>query len=351
MHIPYSRAWIIPEDRACVDILLAGGRVSQGAVTRQFEDALCAFVGAGEGGGVAFASGVSALTAALLALEVGPKDEIILPSYICQEVTDAVLSSGARPVFSDTGQHWVVTADDVRPYVHPATRAIIVPHLFGIYADIAPFRAFGIPIIEDCAQAVGQSPDWQIAGDIAVFSFRWSKCLTTGEGGMAVTKDPQLLKWLRAIRDGSDRPGRRIAAPLSDIASALGLSQLSRYPSFLDRRRQIAERYKQSLDAISPSMLADIPFHRSMFYRLPIKVNGGWSSHHEKFLARGISVDPGIPVLQHRFFCLPDNLYPTSIELLDQTIVLPIFPNLTLEELIYCLENVGEILSQLHLQI
>jgi len=143
-------------------------------------------------------------------------------------------------------------------------------------------------------------------------------------------------------------PSRRIAAPLSDLASALGLSQLARYPSFLERRRQIAELYKQTLNAISPSLLSDIPFERSMFYRLPIKVQGGWQNHHEKFWARGVFVDAGVPNLQHRFYGLPDNLFPTSTELLEQTIVLPIFPSLTQIELKYCLENVGEVLGQIY---
>jgi dTDP-4-amino-4,6-dideoxygalactose transaminase len=347
LHIPYSRAWITADDLIGIQKVLSGGKVSQGSVTREFEETFSKSVCASDGDGIGFASGMAALTAALWALEIGQGDEVIVPSYICREVIDAVLGSGATPVFADVGRQWVMTVENVITQIHPCTRAIIVPHLFGIFADITSFLSLGIPVIEDCAQAFGSSPEWQITGDIATFSFRWSKCLTTGEGGMAVTRNRTLWKRLQIVRDGGETPRRRIGAPLSDMASALGLSQLKRYPVFLDRRRIFALQYKKCLDAINPSLLEDVPYHCSMFYRLPIKVQQGWHIHHQAFLEKGIEVDPGIPMLQHRNFNLTDNNYSTSLELLARTIVLPIYPNISQSEMDYCTDAVTEVLRSI----
>ena len=347
LQIPYSRAWITRTDWVAVQNVLASGMVSQGSITRQFEDELCQMVGVEQGGAVAVGSGIAALVIALWALDIGPGDEVIIPSYICREVTEAVLISGAKPIFCDVGQQWVVTAENIKSRIGPLTRAAIIPHLYGIYANTIDFLSLNIPIIEDCSQAFGQAPAWRINGDIATFSFRWSKCITTGEGGMAVSRNPKLVQKMRYLRDGIDSPHRRIGAPLSDLSSALGLSQLKRYPTFLKRRRQFAVQYKRYLDQIDASLLRDVPYDRSMFYRMPIKVPGGWRVHQSTFWKRGIMVNPGIPELQHSYFQQPDDDFPSSIALLDQTIVLPIYPAMSIEEREYCLKTICDILSSL----
>lgn len=345
MQIPYSKVWITRTDLAAVQKVLVSGFVSQGSVTRQFEDELCQKVGVEQGGAVAVGSGIAALVIALWALDIGPGDEVIIPSYICREVTEAVLITGARPVFCDVGEQWVVTVENIKSRIGSLTRAAIIPHLFGIYANTIDFLALNIPIIEDCSQAFGLAPNWRINGDIATFSFRWSKCITTGEGGMAVSRDPKLIQKMRYLRDGTDSPHRRIGAPLSDVSSALGLSQLKRYSTFLKRRSHIANKYKYYLDQIDASLLSDVPYDRSMFYRMPIKVPGGWMVHQSAFWKRGIMVDPGIPVLQHTYFQEPDDDFPSSIALLDQTIVLPIYPAMLLKEEEYCLDAIHEVLQ------
>jgi|APSaa5957512622_1039677.scaffolds.fasta_scaffold05113_1 perosamine synthetase len=346
LRIPYSRAWITKSDLAAVRNVLASGQISQGSITKRFENEFCLAVGGENGGGVGVGSGIAALIVALWALDIGPGDEVIIPSYICREVTEAVIASGAKPIYCDVGLQWVVTVDDVKSRISPYTRAVIVPHLFGIYADMTSFISLDIPIIEDCSQAFNLMPDWQITGDIATFSFRWSKCMTTGEGGMAVSKNPKLASRMRCFRDGFDaRPHRRLGAPLSDLSSALGLSQLKRYPDFIERRRQFAVLYKHYLDKIDKSLLADVPFEQNMFYRIPIKVPGGWKAHHMTFLEKGIAVNPGVLELQHLHLVRSNVGFCVSAELINQTIVLPIYPAISRKEQRYCLETVSHVLE------
>jgi len=348
LHIPYSRSWITRKDIAAVNTVLRSGKVSQGSITQAFEKGLSRTVGAEDGGAVGVSSGTAALFLALRALKIGAGDDVLTPSYICQEVVEAVLATGARPVFCDTSHQWVIAVDNVRNLINKNTRAIIVPHLFGIFAQTTDFKEFGLPVIEDCSQAFAFAPDWYITGDIATFSFRWSKCFTTGEGGMAISKDPDLVSKMRQIRDGElNRPGFRLLAPISDMASALGLSQLGRYPSCLKHRRIFAQEYRQSIDRLSTSLLIDYPYDRSMFYRLSIKIPGGWKEHNRAFSEHGIDVNPGIPYLQHRNFGLPDAGFESSVDLLEQTIVFPLYPNITKAEKKYCIKAVTEVLASL----
>jgi len=345
--IPYSRAWITSEDILAVNNILSGGKVSQGSVTAAFEKQLCQAVGA-LGGGVGVSSGTAALMLALWALDIGQRDEVLTSSYVCQEVIDAIVSTGATPVFCDIGSEWVMKPDNVQVHITPKSRAIIVPHMFGIFAKIPEFRRLGLPIIEDCSQALALAPDWQISGDIATFSFRWSKCITTGEGGMAVSSNQDLLRKMVDLRDGQiNRPALRLTAPLSDLASALGLSQLHRYQDFLTRRKQFANKYRERLNSVNPSLLEDYPYERSMFYRLAIKIPGGWRKHHKLFLQRGIETNQGVLYLQHRNYSLSDDNFKKSVESLNQTIILPIYPNITGNELVYCVNTVLDVVQSI----
>ncbi len=415
--IPHSRPWIAESDRAAVTALLDSAELASGGTRAVFEEAIARWLGVRTGTGVAVGSGPAALHLALLALNVHAGDEIVLPTYACRTLLDAVHATGATPVPCDVGQSWVVTPECVAPYMSPRTRAIIVPHLYGIFARAAAFKVFGVPVIEDFAQAFDAEGARTLQGDIGICSFHASTCLTTGEGGMALASNPELAARLRAVRDGApgrlkpapttegapdssgrlqpaltthadehdrrgrlqpapttdgvpdssgrlkpapttegapdssgrlqpaptthadehDRRGRlqpahdapRVFSPMSDLAAALGLSQLRRYHEALVKRRQLALRYRAALEPHVPEVMARQPLEGTMHFRFPISVRGGFDACHARFARQGVSVRRGVDRLLHRELGRSDDRFPVAVELFNTTVSLPIYPSLS----------------------
>lgn len=340
----HSRPWITDEDREAVSRTLDSGFIGQGERTVEFESAVSAWVGAA--GAVAIGSGTAALHLALKGLEVGFDDEVIVPTYVCCDVADAVRGVGARPVFCDVGQNWLVEPANIEQHVTGRTKALILPHLYGLITDIPAFRRFGIPIIEDCAQAFGGSHQFMVEGDIAAFSFHPTKCLTTGEGGMVASKDPELVERMRSLRSGTNGGIGRIAfSPLSDMASSLGLSQLSRYEVMITRRMQQAAAYAEALRG-STARFEWYGRQPGMFFRFPVRWRHGFERARDLMAQRGVIVRRGVDELIHRQESLPDSRFPNASELFAQTVSLPIYPALSELELETCVAACRDVFRQ-----
>src|SRR5206468_3296476 len=188
--IPHSKPILSPEDLAAVRTVLQTGMIASGSTVDSFERAVSRYLGFA--GGVAASTGTSALFAALVALGggsggEGSGEEVVLPTYVCRSLLDAVCASGATPVLCDVGDDWCVSRETVTRHLTSRTKAIIVVHTFGVAADAASIAELGPPVIEDCCQAfgaaAGSTPLGQ-AGRLSVVSFHATKLLTTGEGGM-----------------------------------------------------------------------------------------------------------------------------------------------------------------------
>lgn len=329
-QIAHSGPWISGSDIASVEQVLRSRMLAQGALARRLEQRLAAWVGKRDG--VAAGSGSAALSLAIMAFGPCAGREVILPTYVCRSVLEAVLAAGARPVLCDVGPDWVVEPANVEPLLTAATHCVVVPHLYGVFADVAAFRRLGVPVIEDCAQAVAGDGERRSAADIAMFSFHPTKCFTAGEGGCAVSDDAVLLGRMRQMRDGAaDRPSPRLFSPLSDVASALALSQLGRYREFLQRRRGIAARYDAALPAAmrpaSPS---------TMHFRYVLRIRGGLEAVAAAFAARGIAVRRGVDELMHRLAGLADAAFPVATRHYRTAVSLPIYPALAEEEIERC---------------
>lgn len=343
--ILHSKPWITEEDLAAVRRAVESCMIAQGERTSELESTVSRWVGAA--GGVATGSGAAALALSMMGLGVGPGHEVILPSYVCPSVMEAVRTVGAEPVLCDVGPDWVVTADKAASRLSKRTRAIIVPHMYGIFADVASFLDLGVAVIEDCAQAVDRCGARPMRGDVSIFSFHPTKCLTTGEGGMVVSTNRTLVDEMRRIRDGSGSTIRgRLLSPLSDVASALGLSQLARYPTALDRRASIAERYKSALVEVAPHTLRTEVTDGGMYFRFPMQMAGGINAFAESFLKERVVVRQGVDQLLHRVAGLPDADFPDSTRLFDSTVSLPIYPALEEAEVEQCLAAVRRICSR-----
>ena len=184
--------------------VIEGGRFILGPEVKAFEQELAAYVGVAHAS--ASANGTDAITIAARALGVEPGDEVIVPSFTFYATAEAIAAMGATPVFCDVDRDTRnITADTVRPAITPKTKAIVAVDLFGMPAEISEIRdAFGLPVIEDAAQALGASLDGVKAGalgDIATFSFYPSKNLGAfGDGGAITTDDDEFAERVHALR-------------------------------------------------------------------------------------------------------------------------------------------------------
>lgn len=320
--IPHSKPWITPGDLRSVEEVLRSGTIAEGPRVRCFEREIAAFLGCREA--LAVASGTSALVLTLRALNIGEGQDVITSTYVCRNVMDAILSVGARPVFCDVGETWNMTPETVEPRITSQTAAIIVTHIFGIPADTHGFLPFNFPVIEDACQAFGAQTGGRpagVIGRIGFFSFHATKCLTTGEGGMAVTQDASLASRLRQLA------GEARTAPMTDLQAALGLSQLRRYADFMQQRKQLARRYYAELRDC-PVDLSHPIADSSIFFRFPVRVSGPFEACRERFLERGIHVRRGVDMLLHRLAGASPDEFPMAEQLFASTVSIPLYPAL-----------------------
>ena len=196
----------------------------------------------------------------MLALNIGPGDEVIVPDLTFAATINAVLYCGATPVIVDVDQRtWCMNLAAVEKACTARTKAIIPVHLYGRPAEIGPISAFaarrGIGVVEDCAEAPGARyagrPVGQF-GDISCFSFYANKIVTTGEGGMCLTSSPELAMSIRVLRDHGITPSRsywheRVGYNyrITNLQAAIGHSQLWRIDETLARNRLVTEKIKR----------------------------------------------------------------------------------------------------------
>jgi perosamine synthetase len=332
--IPHSRPWLTKADHEALDASLDSVMVADGDLSRKLEAAAAKYLG--QAGGVATPDGTTALFLALRALNVGPSDDVVIPTYVCEAVAQAVRWTGATPVLCDVGDDWCVNADTVRLALTKRTRAVVVVHTFGIVAEVRPIAELGLPVIEDLAQAFGASSQDGPAGafgDLSIASFHATKCLTTGEGGMAFTRDQRMLARLRALKRSAHR------LPLSNLQAALGLSQLRRYGEFLSRRARIAERYCRAIpDRLLPTKAV---LERTIHFRFPVRVEGDVESLMAAFESRDVLAKRGVDALLHE----EAGTFAGAESAFEHTLSLPIHPSMSAEEVGRVVEAAQEVLS------
>ncbi|HEX8104338.1 MAG TPA: DegT/DnrJ/EryC1/StrS family aminotransferase [Solirubrobacteraceae bacterium] len=231
--------------------VLDGGRYILGPEVGAFEGELAAHLGAGHAVGVA--NGTDALTLALLALGVGPGDEVVVPAFTFWASAESIPPTGAAPVFCDVDlDTFCVTADTVKAALTPRTKAIVVVDLFGNPVDVEPIAALGLPIVEDAAQAAGSRLGERAAGTlgtIGTFSFFPSKNLGGfGDGGACVTDDAELAATLRLLRAHGSRDKQTyerigVNSRLDELQAALLRVQLPELAGWAAARHAAGERY------------------------------------------------------------------------------------------------------------
>ena len=275
--IPHNVPTLGKEEEEAAVRVLRSHWVAEGKEVEQFEKELCRFLEVPAGTAVALSSGSAALYVALQALGVGRGDEVIVPSYACSALLDAIFLAQATPKLVDVEEEDLnLSLEETKRSIGRKTKAIIVTHTNGMPADMKTLMRLGVPVIEDAAQAIGARYAGKpvgVFGDIAVFSFGATKMLTSGHGGMVFSKKRKLGRLARSFRQYEKQgPYRqRFNFQLSDLQAAVGRAQLRKLPDFLKKRRQTAETYLRAFPAERcwPPCLAG---RQPNFYRFFVKV-------------------------------------------------------------------------------
>ncbi len=244
----------------CID---TGWISSEGPFITRFEHDMAACVGRGYG--VAVCNGSVALDAAVLALGIGPGDEVIMPTFTIISCAAAIVRAGATPVTVDCDPTtFNLTAEGVAAAITPRTKAVMVVHIYGLPCPMDPIlelcRKHNLYLIEDAAEMHGQTYKGKPCGsfgDISTFSFYPNKHITTGEGGMVMTSDAHLAERVKSLRNLCFIPSQRFVHEelgfnfrMTNLQAALGVAQLEQLDAFVEKKRAMGRRYLRNLNGL-----------------------------------------------------------------------------------------------------
>ncbi|MER6470815.1 DegT/DnrJ/EryC1/StrS family aminotransferase [Streptomyces collinus] len=358
-RIPVMIPWLGAEEaRAASDAVLSGW-VAQGPRVAAFERAFAERVGAEHG--IAVSSCTTALHLSLVALGLGPGDEVVVPSLSFIATANAVRYVGAEPVFADvdpaTGNLTGATVDAVRT---PRTKAVLAVHQGGVPADVAALRAacaaWDLPLVEDAACAIGSTVGGKPVGHgalLAAWSFHPRKVVTTGEGGMITTDDARWAARLRRLREhgmnasaaerhASDKPVLESYLEvgfnyrMTDVQAAIGLVQLGKLDAMVTRRRALAARYETLLRDVPGLTPVRDPAHgQSNFQSYWVLLAEDFPVGRDDLLAAlaaaGVSARRGIMAshLEPAYAGHPAAPLPVTERISRDSLILPLFHTMT----------------------
>lgn len=355
--IPFGRPWLNDDDRKAVADVLDGPILAHGPESKAFETDFGKFLGE-DAHCVTVSSCAAALHLAYAHFGIGPGDEVVLPAETHSATANTAEWVGATSIFVDcdpaTGN---VTAAGIRAAITPRTKAITVVHFVGIPCDMPGIvevaREHGLPLIEDCALAVGARIDGMhvgLLGDVGCFSFYPVKHITTAEGGMFVSRDPEISATVARMRaHGVDRSHDERSIPgmydvpaiglnyrLSEPQAALGRSQLRRIAANLEIRRENFERLRDLLTGHESISVLDGP--GNSHYCLSVVLQGEAGERRDDVLRRlgesgvGASVYYPRPVPRMTYYRekygYDGARYPGAEAISDRGIALPVAPHL-----------------------
>ncbi|MCF7975013.1 MAG: UDP-4-amino-4-deoxy-L-arabinose aminotransferase [Phycisphaerae bacterium] len=377
--LPFSRPSITEGDIEAVAQVLRSGWITTGPKASEFEQAFSHYTGAC--GSVAVASATAGMHVMLAALGIGPGDEVITPSMTWVSTVNLITLAGATPVFADIDRDTLmVSARTIEPCLSSRTRLIVPVHFAGSCVDMDPIRNLardkGVALVEDAAHAAGTQYNRCTIGrtGTAIFSFHPIKNLTTGEGGMVCSDDPDLLDRIKRLKfhglgvDAFDRtmqgrsPQAQVLEPgykynLTDMAAVLGLGQLARLDAMNQRRRVLAECYQQHLMDIDEVMpLAEVPHcTRHAWHLFIVRIDTDRTGmSRDEFMARlkALNIGTGLhfrAVHQQKYFAETLGLSPGSLPNTewnsDRICSLPLCPDMTEEDVLDVVEAVKAVLS------
>ncbi len=364
-NIPYSCQWVDEEDIRAVVEVLRSDWLTTGPKVVEFEESFAKLVNSRYA--VAVSSGTAALHAAMYAIGVGPGDEVIVPTMTFAATANCVVFQGATPVFVDVDpKRLLLDPEQVEANITPRTKAVIAVDYAGHPCDYDVLRTiterYGLVLVADACHALGATYKGRSVGtlaDLSVFSFHPVKHITTGEGGMVTTANPNFAERMRMFRNHgivADHHQRAKQCSwfyemvalgynyrITDIQCALGLSQLRKLQSWLERRREIARRYDVAFAEIEVIHPLDVHPHVSHAYHLYVirldlaRLRATRAEIFSALREEGIGVNVHyIPVHLHPFyrerFGTGAGLCPVAESAYEEIITLPLFPRMSDEE-------------------
>ena len=342
-----ARPVVGPEEEAAVLEVLRSGQLSLGPRVPRLERDFAARFGDGALAS-AVSSGTAGLHLALRAAGVAEGDEVITSPFSFVASANVILYERARPVFVDVDPETLcIPADAVAAAVTDRTRALLPVHIFGWPADVPAMERLGLPIVEDACEALGAvHDDGSVVGSrghSAVFAFYANKQMTTGEGGMVVTRDPAVKARLDSERNQGraadmgwldhDRLGFNYR--LTDIACAIGIEQLRRLDDLLEARRRVAGWYRDALAAVE----VEVPADRRSWFVYVVRVPHGVDRDAtiRALRERGVDAKPYMPAI-HLFsfyrehFGHREGEFPVAEDVAARSMALPFFPQIREEQ-------------------
>jgi len=343
--IAHNRPFIEERDILIVENVLRSGMIAQGDKVKSLENDFNILYGGG--GSCACSSGTAALYLAIKSLGVRPHERVVVPTYACSALLNAIYLADAVPVVVDVREDdFTINADNIDSKVEAA----VAVHTYGAKADIFLLKKKVPLVVEDCCQSLGgNDKDGNFLGsegNVAIFSFYATKIITCGHGGMIWDADDKVASISRDLRTFDCRKDYkpRFNFHLTDFQAAMAMSQLSRLGEIAEKRSKIARKY---LSAIPENVKVQkgISDQGRMVYRFVLRFSDQKIRNEaiQYFKIKGIQTI--VPIeryeLLHRYLNLDPERYPIAEKLVDTTLSIPIYPALNDNEV----ENICDALS------
>ena len=368
MHIPIAKPKFHQDDLKRIAESLERGWVGMGPHVSEFESRFADYTKAAEA--VSCSSGTTALHLALAAADIGPGDEVIVPSFTWVSSVNAIIYQGATPILCDIDlDTYALSPNALEACITPKTRAVMPVHLFGCAAPMDRImtiaKTYKLMVIEDAACALGTWINGRHAGtvgDFGTFSFHPRKTITTGEGGMVLASSDKQISVLQTLRNHGINTQGVVQAlgfnyRLSDVQGALGVGQMELLSEFLNARRKLATRYLHALSDFDMLALPTPPegtthSYQAFVCRLKDRPQSDRDQLMSRLAEKGVQTRPGTHAV-HTLDWHSTNLgrqnegLPNATVAHEQTIALPLFPGMTETDQDFVVEQLADCLQML----
>lgn len=354
------------EEKYVLDCLRSTWISSRGAYISKFEGLFAEYVGVKHA--ITSTNGTTALHLVLLAANIGPGDEVIIPTLTYVASANAVRYVAADPVFVDCDPvYWNMSIENVEKAITPRTRAVMAVHLYGSPVDMGPLRELcrrhGLLLLEDAAEALGTKYMGVKAGklgDLAAFSFFGNKTMTTGEGGMVTTDDDEMAERIRQLKNQGQSPTRTYWHDvvgynyrMTNLQAAVGLAQLENLDMFVGRKRENAAWYRRYLSNPEIQHSEEKAETVHSFWMYSILLKGAVGRHRDELVAslkhKGVETRTFFyPIHTLPMYCeQPEGAFPVAEDVAARGINLPSSTKLTEEDVVYVCNQIDDTLEEL----
>lgn len=364
MRYPVYKPQIHQSDKLAVMKCLDSTWISsKGEFIEKFENAFSKYIGVNHS--VSVSNGTVALDIAVRALNIGPGDEVIVPTFTYISSVNAITYSGATPIFCDSeSEYWQIDHHKIEKLISNKTKAIMVVHLYGHPCNMQEImkiaNKYKLKVIEDCAEALGSEFSNQKVGsfgDVATFSFFGNKTITTGEGGMACTNSHEIATKLSMLKGQGLSPEIEYWHTIvgynyrmTNICASIGYSQLKRIDDVIDKKIQIANQYNTLLAESPVKTQKTSIFCKNTYWMNSILLSNASDRNpmRKHLKSHGIETRPlfycidSMPMYKNGF---SKNRYPNARFISSRGINLPSYPDLKHEDIKFITSRIKDYFS------